>query len=260
MPFSARARRFAEGKRRQVRIRGHLRAGRIATSLVRRSRRSRGTRLFAASLVVTAVTAGCTSAAHSPSTPPVRISTPPSDLHAATLDTPFHEPDLTLTGVDGRPVNLPNATKGKLTLVYFGYTHCPDVCPTTMADLAGALRLLTPAQRARIAVVFITTDPWRDTSKVIKSWLTSFDSSFIGLTGDYAKIQTAAKSVGIALERPSRTSGDYEVGHGAEVLPFGTDHLAHAVYTAGVSSRDFAADLPKLLARMPAATSRGGGA
>ena len=189
---------------------------------------------------------------------PVRISAPTSDLHGTTVSTPFREPDLTLTGTLGRPVNLRRATKGKLTLVYFGYTHCPDVCPTTMADLAGALRMLPPAQRARIAVVFITTDPWRDTSKVIRSWLASFDSSFIGLTGDYAKIQAAAKPLGIALERPSSQTGDYEVVHGAEVLPFGADHLAHVVYTAGVSSRDYAADLPKLLRRMPTATKSEG--
>jgi protein SCO1 len=180
-------------------------------------------------------------------TPPVKVLGPAPDLHGTRLTTPFQEPDLTLTGTAGRPVNLIKATQGKLTLVYFGYTHCPDVCPTTMADLAGALRLLTPAQRARIAVVFVTSDPWRDTPKVIKSWLASFNPSFIGLTGDYARIQAAAKSLGIALEKPSSTAGEYQVTHGAEVLPFGTDHLAHVVYTAGVSSSDYAADLPKLL-------------
>ena len=155
-------------------------------------------------------------------------------------------------------MNLKKATDGKLTLVYFGYTHCPDVCPTTMADLAAALRRLPPAQRSRIAVVFVTTDPWRDTPKVIKSWLAAFDPSFIGLTGDYAKIQTAAKSLGIPLERPKSTTGDYDVTHGAEVLPFGTDQLAHLVYTAGVSSQGWAADLPKLLREMPAPGANGG--
>jgi protein SCO1/2 len=132
-------------------------------------------------------------------------SAPTSDLHGAELSTPLHEPALRLTGTSGRPVNLLQATRDKLTLVYFGYTHCPDVCPTTMADLAGALRMLTPAQRARIAVVFITTDPRRDTPPVIKSWLASFNSSFIGLTDDYAKIQVAAKSLGIDLEPPTST-------------------------------------------------------
>lgn len=200
--------------------------------------------------LATLLLAGCGGHADGP---PVRISGPTPDLHGTRITTPFHEPDLTLTGTSGRPVNLLKATRGKLTLVYFGYTHCPDVCPTTMADLAGALRSLTPAQRARIAVVFVTTDPWRDTPKVIKSWLASFNPSFIGLSGPYAKIRAAAKSVGIPLERPASTSGEYEVTHGAEVLPFGTDHLAHVVYTAGVSSADFAADLPKLLRDMPAA-------
>ncbi|MFB9839444.1 SCO family protein [Actinoallomurus acaciae] len=180
-------------------------------------------------------------------TPPVKVLGPTPDLHGTRLTTPFREPDLTLTGTSGRPVNLIKATRGRLTLVYFGYTHCPDVCPTTMADLAGALRLLTPAQRDKIAVVFVTSDPWRDTPKVIKSWLASFNPDFIGLTGDYAKIQAAAKSLGIALEKPSSTSGEYQVTHGAEVVPFGTDNLAHVIYTAGVSSQDYAKDLPKLL-------------
>jgi protein SCO1/2 len=246
MPFRPFARR-----REQPRHRAHARTR--STPVIRTSR------LIAASLVLAAAATGCAGASSSAqSSPPVRISAPASDLHAATLGTPFHEPDLTLTGVSGTPVNLLRATKGKLTLVYFGYTHCPDVCPTTMADLAGALRLLTPAQRARIAVVFITTDPWRDTPKVIRSWLASFNPSFIGLTGDYSKIQAAAKSVGVPLEEPKRTSADYEVGHGAEVLPFGTDHLAHVLWTAGVSSQDYASDLTKLLARMPAATAQGG--
>ena len=180
-------------------------------------------------------------------TPPVRVLGPTSDLHGTRLTTPFREPDLTLTGTSGRPVNLIKATEGRLTLLYFGYTHCPDVCPTTMADLAGALRLLTPAQRDKIAVVFVTSDPRRDTPKVIKSWLASFNPGFIGLTGDFARIRAAARSLGIALEPPSSTAGDYQVTHGAEVLPFGTDHLARVVYTAGVSSRDYAADLAVLL-------------
>ncbi len=194
--------------------------------------------------------AGCGGAGGSAS-PPVRIdSAPPaSDLHGTHLDRPFREPDVTLTGTSGKPVSLRAATKGRLTLLYFGYTHCPDICPTTMADLAGALRMLAPAQRAKIAVVFVSSDPWRDTPKVVKSWLASFNPSFIGLTGDYATIQAAARSVGIGLSRPDRATGDYEVTHGAEVLAFGPDHLAHYVYTAGVSPRDYAADLPKLLAK-----------
>jgi protein SCO1/2 len=206
-------------------------------------------------LAVLPVLAGCGGHAASP---PVKVDTTASQLHGTRIDRPFREPDLTLTGTSGRPVNLKEATEGKLTLVYFGYTHCPDVCPTTMADLAAALRQLTPAQRSRIAVVFVTTDPWRDTPKVIKSWLASFNPSFIGLTGDYGRIQAAARSLGIPLDRPSSTTGDYEVTHGAEVLPFGTDHLAHLVYTAGVSSSGWAADLPKLLRTMPAPGANGG--
>ncbi len=215
---------------------------------IRPSAPAAGRRRRVLALLLPLLLAGCAGGRAGQS--PVKINdAPASDLHGTRIASPFTEPDLTLTGTSGRQVNLIKATRGKLTLVYFGYTHCPDVCPTTMADLAGALRMLTPAQRARIAVVFVSSDPWRDTPKVIKAWLASFDRSFIGLTGDYAKIQAAAKSLGIALEKPSATTGEYEVTHGAEVLPFGADHRAHVIYTAGVSARDFASDLPKLLSQ-----------
>lgn len=180
---------------------------------------------------------------------PVRINPgPTSALHGLTLGTPLPKPDITLTDTSGKSFNLVKGTAGKLTLLYFGYTHCPDVCPTTMADLGLAVKTLTPAQQAATDVVFVTSDPWRDTPPVLRSWLNSFDTAFIGLTGNYTTIQTAAKSLGIYLEKPTATTGNYDVTHGAEVLAFGTDAKAKVVYTSGVSSKEFAADLPKLLA------------
>jgi protein SCO1 len=209
--------------------------------------RGRASSRVATCLVITALAVASAACGGRADSTPIKVDGPTPDLHGTRLVRPFREPDLTLTGTAGRPVNLKQATRGKLTLVYFGYTHCPDVCPTTMADLAGALRRLPPAQRSRIAVVFVTTDPWRDTPKVIKSWLAAFDASFIGMTGDYAKIRAAARSLGIPLEKPTATAGDYEVTHGAEVLPFGADHLARVIYTSGVTSKDWVVDLPKLL-------------
>ena len=184
------------------------------------------------------------------SSSPVRLLGPTPDFHGVWLDQPLPEPDMTLTSAAGRPFDLRKGTAGRLTLAYFGYTHCPDICPTTMADLASAMRKLTPADRKKIAVVFITTDPDRDTPKVIRSWLASFDTSFIGLTGDYSTIKAAARSVGIALEEPKSKTGDYEVTHGAEVVAFDDSHRARLIFTSGTSPADYAADLRKLLGRV----------
>ncbi|GAA2628631.1 SCO family protein [Actinomadura fulvescens] len=171
----------------------------------------------------------------------------PDGVRRIELPRPLPQPDLTLTGVSGRPVNLAEATKGKVALVFFGYTNCPDVCPTTMADVAAALRKMPPGERSRIAVVFVSSDPWRDTPKAIKSWLAAFDRSFIGMTGDFTKIQAAARTLGIGLERPEVREGDYEVTHGGQLVVFGTDRRASVIYPSGVSSRELAADLPRLL-------------
>ncbi|MBP2707696.1 SCO family protein [Microbispora sp. RL4-1S] len=187
---------------------------------------------------------------------PVRVLSTAREFHGTWLRQPLPEPDVTLTGTSGRPFDLREGTAGRLTLVYFGYTHCPDICPTTMADLASALRELSGAERAKISVVFVTTDPRRDTPAVIRSWLASFDSSFVGLTGDYATIRAAARTAGIALEPPTSTSGDYEVTHGAQVIAYDAAHQGRLIFSSGTPSADYVADLRELL-RRGAATAAG---
>ncbi|MGI8868273.1 MAG: SCO family protein [Mycobacteriales bacterium] len=170
-------------------------------------------------------------------------------LHGTSLNRPFLEPAVTLTDTAGKPFNLLTGTREKaITLVFFGYTHCSDVCPTTMADIAAALRRLKPTVRKRIATVFITTDPWRDKPAVIRSWLRPFDPSFIGLTGPFPLIQRAARQVAISVIEPKQRTGNYEVTHGAEVLVFTPDRLARLIYPPGVLPEEYAADLPKLVA------------
>jgi protein SCO1/2 len=185
----------------------------------------------------------------------VQLLGPSPEFHGTWLEQPVPEPDVTLTDTAGKPFNLRRDTAGRLTLVYFGYTHCPDVCPTTMADLASALRDLARTDRDRISVVFVTTDPDRDTPTVIRSWLASFDTSFVGLTGDFPTIQTAAKSVGIALEPPTSKAGDYEVTHGAEVVAFDGFHQGRLIFSSGTSSADYTTDLHKLLGRVSLSAS-----
>jgi protein SCO1 len=94
---------------------------------------------------------------------------------------PAAAPDFVLTDQDGRPFDLA-AERGKAVMLTFGYTHCPDVCPTTMANLAQVVRRLGP-DAAHVAVVFVTVDPRRDTPAVLRRYVGLFDRRFIGLTG-----------------------------------------------------------------------------
>jgi protein SCO1 len=176
-------------------------------------------------------------------------SAPTSLFDGDQVTNPFAKPDVTLTDTEGKPFNLVAGTAGKLTLLYFGYTHCPDVCPTTMADIAAALRALPAAESGKISVIFVSTDPTRDTPAVLHSWLAQFNPDFIGLTGSFATIQRAASALGIPVSPPTTSAdGDYTVTHGAEVLAFNTDDKAHVVFTAGTSVSQYDHDLRLLLA------------
>jgi protein SCO1/2 len=195
--------------------------------------------------------AGCGTPAHTGSSSGLIVdSSPTSSLFdGVQLPRAYPKPDVTLTDSDGKPFNLPSGTRGKLTLVYFGYTHCPDVCPTTMATLASVMHALPAAQASKIDVVFVSTDPTRDTPSVLHSWLGQFDPSFIGLTGSFATIQKAAASLQITIEPPvKQPGGGYTVTHGAEVIAFDTGGKGHLVYTAGTTVAQFTHDLPLILA------------
>ncbi|MFR0355878.1 SCO family protein [Streptomyces sediminimaris] len=183
--------------------------------------------------------------------PAAAVSTPSSSAASGTvpLDTPDAKPALTLTDQNGHPYDLVEQTAGHPTLLYFGYTHCPDVCPTTMADIALAARKLPAAQRRELRVVFVSTDPARDTPRRLKRWLGAIDSSFTGLTGDFPAVQKAARSLGVGISAPVRhKDGTVTVSHGAEVFAFSPkDDKAHLFYTSGTSQQRYAADLPKLV-------------
>jgi protein SCO1 len=209
--------------------------------------------LLTASLLAAAC--GCTSAGSQPpaanAAAPVVIDsqTPASPFDGILLGRPFAKPTFTLTDSAGRPFDFGQRTDGRLTLLYFGYTHCPDVCPTTMADLASAIRELPAAERAKITVVFVSTDPTRDTPAVLRAWLGQFDPAFVGLTGSFGTIQKAAAALSIPIMAPVKEAdGNYTITHGAEVLAFNTDNKAHVVYTAGTTVPQYDHDLPLLLA------------
>src|SRR6188474_3249327 len=111
-----------------------------------------------------------------------------SKLRGVTQEPPQPKPNLVLTTTSGKPFDLRRETKGMLTLVFFGYTNCPDVCPVHAANISKVLKTLPNDVSSRVRFIFITTDPERDTPEVLGKWLASFDPAFIGLTGTKEQI------------------------------------------------------------------------
>lgn len=177
----------------------------------------------------------------------------PSGLAGAQPQPPLPKPDFVLTDTEGKPFHFRPATEGFVTLLFFGYTHCPDVCPVHFSNISAALHTLDPEVQRKIKVVFVTTDPARDTPAVMRAWLDHFDPAFIGLTGEpdsIAAIQQRIQILGVATRDPSAVPNDtsYTIGHSAVVLAYTTDDLAHVVYPFGVRQADWARDLPQLVA------------
>lgn len=118
--------------------------------------------------------------------------------------------EFALVDVDRKPVTEA-ALKGEPTLVFFGYTHCPDVCPTTLDAISQTLKALGPGKPAR--AVFITLDPERDTPAAMKDYLSSFDPRIIGLTGSRAEIDKVAHEYRVYAKKVPTADGDYSVDH-----------------------------------------------
>lgn len=166
----------------------------------------------------------------------------------ALLTTPRPKPDFTLVDTSGRPFDFRKETDGFLTLLFFGYTHCPDICPLHMANLAAVMRKLPPDITERIKVVFVTADPERDTPAVLRAWLDHFDPRFIGLTGTQEAIDAAQQATGVPVAvKEDLGNGRYAVSHAAYVLVYTTDNLAHIAYPSGIRQSDWAHDLPRLV-------------
>lgn len=181
--------------------------------------------------------------------PVADVSASADRTSATVLDRPFTKPDLVLTDHRGKEFDLREETAGRPTLLYFGYTHCPDVCPLTMSNLAVAKKRLSAAEQDELRVVFVTSDPERDTPESLRSWLRAQDPDFIGLTGAFDTIQRAARSVGVSLEPPEvEKDGDIVSSHGTQVLAFSPkDDKAHVLYSQDATVDTYARDLPKLI-------------
>ena len=170
---------------------------------------------------------------------------------AVTLPNPLY-PQFQLTDTEGKTFDFANESKGSVTLLFFGYTRCPDVCPVHMANIAGALKKLPHRVASQVQVVFVTTDPERDTPERIREWLDHFDTEFIGLTGTEEEIAAAGRQVKIAPSvKEPQENGDYLVGHSARVIAFTADGAGRYLYPFGTRQADWAAKIPALVAWRP---------
>ncbi|HSG81600.1 MAG TPA: SCO family protein [Gemmatimonadota bacterium] len=169
------------------------------------------------------------------------------DYRGRMLPAPREKPDFSLLDTGGQEYSFAQETEGYVTLVFFGYTYCPDVCPIHMANIAAVLKNLPFELRQQFKVIFITTDPDRDTPERMRAWLDAFDPSFVGLRGTVEEVNEIAAAMWLPpAVRVDVEGGGYEVGHSANVVAFTKDNMAHVMYPFGTRQADWAHDLPKL--------------
>jgi protein SCO1/2 len=154
---------------------------------------------------------------------------------------------LTLPDADGRPRSL-TEFKGKVVVVFFGYTQCPDVCPTTLTELAAAKRQLGPAG-ADVVGVFVSVDPARDTPEVLKAYVGGFGADFVGLRGDAEQTQAAAKAFKVFYQKvPGKTETSYTIDHTAGSYIFDRQGRVRLFTRYGTGVEPLVHDLRLLLA------------
>jgi protein SCO1/2 len=151
---------------------------------------------------------------------------------------------LALRDHDGKPRTLEDF-QGKAVVLFFGFTHCPDVCPTTLAEVAQALKELG-ADAERVQVLLVTVDPERDTAQALRTYVTAFDPRFLGLRGDAAETQAVAKEFKIYYEK--RKAGDtYTVDHSGQLYVLDTKGRLRLLVRPERLGSDLPADLRTLL-------------
>jgi protein SCO1 len=159
---------------------------------------------------------------------------------ASAIGGPFH-----LVDQNGKPFGDTDL-KGKWHLVFFGYTHCPDTCPTTLNELSLALDRLGK-ERDAVGIVFITVDPERDTPEILKSYVESFDAPIVALTGTADEVAQAAKDYRVYYARHPRGDGGYDMDHSAVIYVMDPQGRFTATFTPDSTADAIAARLQKLL-------------
>ena len=154
--------------------------------------------------------------------------------------------ELSLTDQNGRPRTLADF-RGKVVVLFFGYTHCPDVCPTTLAELSQVMKMLG-SDADRVQVLFVTVDPERDTPAVLSQYVTAFDPRFLGLSGDAAATRRAAKEFKVFYEKHKGPApGEYSVDHSAGTYVIDPEGRLRLFVGYGKPGADLAQDIRTLL-------------
>ncbi len=204
--------------------------------------------LAAALLVVGLLAAGCGSQGGGNGVVSDVSSSDHDGFAGALLTKPYDVPDVTLDDTAGKPFSLTRDTRGRLNVVFFGYTQCPDICQVVMGTIASAYAKLGPADQEQVQVLFVTTDPGRDTGPVLRKYLDRLDPSFKGLTGGIGTIDRLGKPLGVFIKKgPKLPSGGYEVSHTTSVIAIGGHDTAPLVWSATVSPSELATDIRALL-------------
>jgi protein SCO1/2 len=166
-------------------------------------------------------------------------------LKAGVLNPVMTAPALAVQGTDGKPLTL-ERFRGKVVLLAFGFSSCGEVCPITLATLAGARKKLG-VDAANVQVVYVTVDPERDDVPRMKKFLGSFDPTFVGGVGSRAEIDAAQKSYGISSTKRVYTDGNYTIGHSSSIYMIDRAGGLRAVMPYGHTADDFVHDLKILL-------------
>ncbi len=170
----------------------------------------------------------------------------PYSYHGLLTESKNPVTDFELVGPGGKPVKLSDF-RGKLVVIYFGYTFCPDACPTTLAELARGMKKLGTDAEA-VQVLLITVDPERDTPEVLAQYVAHFDPRFLGLGGTPEQIAAAAKPLGIYYQKQAGTvATGYGIDHTATVSVIDQRGVLRLVFPYGTPGEDIASDLTTLL-------------
>jgi len=155
-------------------------------------------------------------------------------------------PELSLTNQDGEAVAV-DQLKDQWSLLFFGYTFCPDICPATLAQLRQLQGQLPPETLAKLRIVLVSVDPHRDTPEQLKKYLDYFDAGFIGLTGEQATLQKLANAVSIPYIPADTSKENYTVDHSGNLVIIGPDGKQRGFIRAPINNTKLAAQLPGLL-------------
>lgn len=170
----------------------------------------------------------------------------PQTLKAGVLTPVLAAPEIALSGTDGKPLNLARF-RGKVVLLAFGFSNCGEVCPITLATLAGARRKLGSDAAHDVQVVYVTVDPERDSAAQMKKFLDSFDATFLGGVGTRAEIDAAQAKYGISSVKNMNADGSYTIGHSSSIYLIDRAGGLRAVMPYGHPADDFVHDLKILL-------------